>query len=211
MYFDSTTRTGQLYKNGNDMVMRCNTGRMQLLSDTSSISLYGQRQPTGGVGALNTHGVYVTGLDNDATQNVQSLLSVVGNAASTTQLNVASGHLASSLGSGTYCTVNGVSTTGVSFAGGSNVYDPALNPTGTDHAIRCYSAANKTSLGKTASFEMSDIAGYSVLKTQAEFDAAKTATDPLISMSYLDYRLKTAYQYVYLEGKGNGCTPSSSG
>lgn len=108
-------------------------------------------------------------------------------------MNVASGHLASALGSGTYCSVNGVSTTGVSFAGGSNIYDATLNPTGTDHAIRCYSSANKTALGKTASFEMSDFMGYSVYKTAPEFDAAKTATDPLISMTYLDYRLNVAY------------------
>lgn len=81
----------------------------------------------------------------------------------------------------------------MSVAGGSNIYDAALNPTGTDHSIRCYSSANKAALGKTVSFEMSDLMGYSVLKTQAEFDAAKTASDPIISMSYLDYRLKTAY------------------
>lgn len=53
--------------------------------------------------------------------------------------------------------------------------------------------------------------GYNVYKTAPEFDAAKTATDPLISMTYLDYRLSVAYQYVYLEGRGAGCLPGSSG
>lgn len=109
---------------------------------------------------MNTHAVYVAGVDSDNTKNVQSLLQVVGNNNETAFINVKSGHLASGLGGATFGTVGGDSTTGIYYAGGSDINHPSINSGGLDRALIMYSSANKTSLGKKVSFEFDDYAGY---------------------------------------------------